>query len=186
MERPRDAFDKSRDPRYSHWRRSEWEEMKEDIMFKALQAKFAQHEKLKRMLVDTKDRQLVERSPYDSYWGDGGDGSGKNRLGVLLMRLRDNLTPKPETSHQSNTHTWPPSPPGQCILTEPLHLHLGINHCRSLIGPQSRPAHSPCPDKIWATSTRIEKLSYKVSPPSNRISVVQISLAIQTYLPLLS
>ena len=112
MERPRDAFDKSRDPRYSHWRRSDWEEVKEDIMFKALQAKFTQHEKLKRMLVGTKDRQLVERSPHDSYWGDGGDGSGKNRLGALLMRLRDDLTPKPETSHQSNTHTWPPSPPG--------------------------------------------------------------------------
>jgi ribA/ribD-fused uncharacterized protein len=95
MERPREAFDKSRDPRYSHWRRSDWEEVKEDIMFKALQAKFTQYQHLKKMLVGTKDRQLVERSPYDSYWGDGGDGSGKNRLGVLLMRLRDDLTPKP-------------------------------------------------------------------------------------------
>ena len=91
MERPRDAFDKSRDPRYSQWRRNDWEEVKEEIMFKALQAKFTQHDKLKQLLVGTKNRQLVERSPYDSYWGDGGDGSGKNRLGVLLMRLRDDL-----------------------------------------------------------------------------------------------
>ncbi|CAI8029732.1 N-glycosidase YbiA [Geodia barretti] len=35
LERPREAFDKSRDPRYSHWRRSDWEEVKEGIMFKA-------------------------------------------------------------------------------------------------------------------------------------------------------
>ena len=136
MERPRDAFDKSRDPRYTHWRRSDWEEMKEDIMFKALQAKFTQHEKLKRMLVGTKDRQLVERSPHDSYWGDGGDGSGKNRLGALLMRLRDDLTPKPETSHQSNTHTWPPSPPGA------VHSHRTTS-------PSSQ--HQPLPKFDWST-----------------------------------
>jgi ribA/ribD-fused uncharacterized protein len=98
LERPRDAFDKSRDPRYSHWRRSDWEGVKEDIMFKALQAKFTQHEKLKQMLVGTKDRVLVERSPYDSYWGDGGNGTGKNRLGILLMKLRDDLTSVPTPS----------------------------------------------------------------------------------------
>lgn len=28
---------------------------------------------------------------HDSYWGDGGDGSGKNRLGVLLQKLREEL-----------------------------------------------------------------------------------------------
>ncbi len=27
----------------------------------------------------------------DSYWGDGGDGSGKNMLGKILMRVRDEL-----------------------------------------------------------------------------------------------
>lgn len=27
----------------------------------------------------------------DAYWGDGGDGRGKNRLGHLLMRVRDEL-----------------------------------------------------------------------------------------------
>lgn len=27
----------------------------------------------------------------DRYWGDGGDGSGKNMLGKILMRVRDNL-----------------------------------------------------------------------------------------------
>ena len=95
MERPREAFNMSRDPRYSHLCRSDWEEVKEDVMFKALQAKFTQHEHLKKLLLDTKDRVLVEHSPYDSYWGDGGDGSGKNRLGELLMRLRKDLTFRP-------------------------------------------------------------------------------------------
>ena len=114
LERPRDAFDKSRDPRYSHWRRSDWEQVKEDVMFKALQAKFTQHEYLRRMLVETKERKLVEHSPYDSYWGDGGDGSGKNRLGELLMILRGDLTPKPHPRAPSpppQMHRHPPSPP---------------------------------------------------------------------------
>ena len=111
MERPRDAFDKSRDPRYSHWRRSDWEEVKENIMFKALQAKFTQHNNLRRMLLGTGDRVVVERSPYDSYWGDSGDGSCKNRLGELLMRLCDDLTPKPAPFHQPKPHSGFISPP---------------------------------------------------------------------------
>jgi hypothetical protein len=33
----------------------------------------------------------VEHTTNDRYWGDGGDGSGKNRLGALLMELRAEL-----------------------------------------------------------------------------------------------
>jgi N-glycosidase YbiA len=32
--------------------------------------------------------QLVEHTANDSYWGDGGDGSGRNRLGALLEQVR--------------------------------------------------------------------------------------------------
>jgi ribA/ribD-fused uncharacterized protein len=105
MSRPREAFDKSRDPRYSPWRRSDWEDIKEDVMYKALQAKFHQHKGLGQQLRDTGDRELIKHSPYDSYWGDGGNGTGKNRLGVLLMRLRDDMKPKIAVSAPS-----PPSP----------------------------------------------------------------------------
>ena len=57
-------------------------------MMLALAAKFGQHEDLYEMLCVTGDRLLVEHTANDSYWGDGGDGSGKNMLGKLLMRLR--------------------------------------------------------------------------------------------------
>jgi predicted NAD-dependent protein-ADP-ribosyltransferase YbiA (DUF1768 family) len=33
----------------------------------------------------------LQRPLLDSYWGDGGDGSGKNMLGKVLMRVRDDL-----------------------------------------------------------------------------------------------
>ncbi len=35
--------------------------------------------------------QIVEASPHDFFWGAGFDGSGANRLGRLLMRLRAEL-----------------------------------------------------------------------------------------------
>ncbi len=57
-------------------------------MLDALRAKFTQHEELRELLLGTGDAGLVEHTANDSYWGDGGDGSGKNRLGVLLMQVR--------------------------------------------------------------------------------------------------
>jgi predicted NAD-dependent protein-ADP-ribosyltransferase YbiA (DUF1768 family) len=34
---------------------------------------------------------LVEHATKDSYWADGGDGSGRNQLGITLMQVRNNL-----------------------------------------------------------------------------------------------
>jgi hypothetical protein len=53
--------------------------------------KFTQHPHLRALLLSTGDALLVEHTENDSCWGDGGDGSGKNRLGQILMRVRDEL-----------------------------------------------------------------------------------------------
>lgn len=71
--------------------RRDWESAKENVMLDALRAKFTQHEDLKAILLGTGDAKLVEHTANDSYWGDGGDGSGKNRLGHLLMKVREEL-----------------------------------------------------------------------------------------------
>jgi N-glycosidase YbiA len=68
--------------------RPDWESVKEDIMREALRAKFTQHEDLREMLLGTGDVALVEHTANDRYWADGGDGTGLNRLGLLLMELR--------------------------------------------------------------------------------------------------
>jgi predicted NAD-dependent protein-ADP-ribosyltransferase YbiA (DUF1768 family) len=39
----------------------------------------------------TGDARIVEHTERDDFWGDGGDGSGANMLGRLLMELRDEL-----------------------------------------------------------------------------------------------
>lgn len=77
--------------RQLHGLRNDWEAVKDDVMRTALHAKFTQHHSLRTLLLGTKDAVLVEHTKNDSYWADGGDGTGKNRLGILLMELREQL-----------------------------------------------------------------------------------------------
>ena len=90
---PRDAFQLSRDPLVSRWRRSDWETIKDDIMLKALRVKFSDScsVQLRDKLRSTGEKELVEHTSNDSYWGDGGNGTGKNKLGKLLMKVRSEL-----------------------------------------------------------------------------------------------
>ena len=74
--------------------RSDWEQVKNEVMLRACMAKFEQHLWLQVLLLSTGNRQLVEHTKKDVYWGDGGDGSGRNQLGITLMQVRDNLRDK--------------------------------------------------------------------------------------------
>ena len=71
--------------------RKDWETVKDDVMREALRAKFMQHPDLRETLLATGDALLVEHTKNDNYWGDGGDGTGLNMLGKLLMELRAEL-----------------------------------------------------------------------------------------------
>jgi predicted NAD-dependent protein-ADP-ribosyltransferase YbiA (DUF1768 family) len=55
-------------------------------MLKALRAKLSGGT-LRRRLLDTKDATLVHFAPWDDFWGL----PGRNRLGEMLMQLRDEL-----------------------------------------------------------------------------------------------
>lgn len=70
--------------------RSDWDDIKGEIMFELLRLKF-KSPLLMLILLSTGDRYLVEHNPVkgrDEYWSDNHDGSGKNTLGLLLMKLR--------------------------------------------------------------------------------------------------
>jgi ribA/ribD-fused uncharacterized protein len=71
--------------------RKDWEAVKDDIMREAVRAKFRQRADLAKILLGTGDAFIVEHTENDSYWGDGGDGSGKNMLGTILMEVRQEL-----------------------------------------------------------------------------------------------
>ena len=79
--------------------RRDWESVKDNIMRDAVLAKFSQHEELRDVLLATDEAKLVEHTTNDAYWGDGGDGSGKNMLGRILMQVREKL--REQESEQS-------------------------------------------------------------------------------------
>lgn len=87
--RPMEAANMGRDRKRPL--RRDWESVKDQVMLEAVRAKFAQHDDLRQVLLGTGDALLIEHTANDAYWGDGGDGSGKNRLGQILMRVRDEL-----------------------------------------------------------------------------------------------
>lgn len=68
--------------------RNDWDLIKDEVMIRALRAKFTTHHSLKELLLGTGERALYESAPTDYYWGCGKTGTGKNRMGQLLMELR--------------------------------------------------------------------------------------------------
>ncbi len=75
--------------------RRDWEAVKVNIMTDAVLEKFTQHPDLAALLLSTGDARLVEHTDSDAFWGDGGDGSGANMLGRILMTVRGRLAAGP-------------------------------------------------------------------------------------------
>lgn len=74
--------------------RSDWEEIKDNVMFHACLCKFLQHRDLAEKLIATGTAYLEEGNTWgDQYWGVV-NGVGKNMLGKTLMKVRDILTGK--------------------------------------------------------------------------------------------
>lgn len=72
-------------------RRPDWDVVKVDIMRDILRAKAEQHEYVQRKLLATGDRELVEDSWRDDFWGWGPNRDGQNMLGKLWMEVRAEL-----------------------------------------------------------------------------------------------
>ncbi len=68
-----------------------WTAIKVTRMENVLRAKYAQHEDLKTKLLATHPAILMEDSKTDNFWGLGKKGTGRNMLGVLLMKIREEL-----------------------------------------------------------------------------------------------
>lgn len=95
--------------------KSKWDRTKEEVMKRILEAKFTTNPLLARKLVDTGNKTLVEAT-IDTYWGaqatinsksvKAGTWKGANRLGILLMEIRDDLRRGlPHTSETSTLET---------------------------------------------------------------------------------
>jgi ribA/ribD-fused uncharacterized protein len=88
--------------RFISLRRPDWDEVKVDIMRSILKSKVLQHEYVRRKLLDTGNRKLVENSWRDDFWGWGPNKDGQNHLGKLWMEIRDELNNDMLVSQVSN------------------------------------------------------------------------------------
>lgn len=68
--------------------RSDWDSIKYSVMEECVLAKFVQHKDLRERLLSTGTEYIIEDSKIDYYWGCGADGTGKNKLGLILMTVR--------------------------------------------------------------------------------------------------
>ncbi len=71
--------------------RKDWDEVKLGIMKQILHAKALQHPYVMKKLLDSGDRELVENSWRDDFWGWGPNKDGNNHLGKLWMQVRDEV-----------------------------------------------------------------------------------------------
>jgi ribA/ribD-fused uncharacterized protein len=84
-----DAFRFAQDMK--SFQRADWDDVKVGIMRDILRAKADQHEYVRRKLLQTGERVLIENSWRDPFWGWGPKRDGKNMLGVLWMEVRAEL-----------------------------------------------------------------------------------------------
>lgn len=106
---PKEAKDLGR--LVSHYDEKVWECVRFGYMVYVNYLKFTQNENLKKVLLDTDDRILVEASPYDKVWGvglsedndlilDEANWQGQNLLGQALMKVRKIILTEPQKNHE--------------------------------------------------------------------------------------
>lgn len=75
--------------------RSDWNEVKIEIMRGLLVQKFSQHDILRELLLSTGEAELIEGNTWgDKFWGavlEDGKWVGRNELGKLLMSVRSEI-----------------------------------------------------------------------------------------------
>lgn len=77
--------------KYAAVRRHDWSAVRVIVMGDILRRKAEQHEYVRRKLLETGDRELIEDSWRDHFWGWGPNKDGMNMLGKLWTEIRAEL-----------------------------------------------------------------------------------------------
>jgi hypothetical protein len=85
---------------WSNLVRPDWNDIKVDVMRDILRAKVQQHEYVRKKLLETGDREIIENSWRDNFWGWGPGRDGLNMLGKLWMEVRSEIKHDEHSSMQ--------------------------------------------------------------------------------------
>lgn len=66
-----------------------WDNVRVAVMEHVLRNKLLLNPEVRAALGATGQEQIVEGSPWDYFWGTGKSGKGRNELGKLWMKIRD-------------------------------------------------------------------------------------------------
>lgn len=69
----------------------DWEEKKVAIMEDIVRHKLKQNPYVLHKLLQTGNRKIIEDSPKDDFWGWGEKRNGRNELGKIWMKLREEV-----------------------------------------------------------------------------------------------
>ncbi|MBU0707087.1 NADAR family protein [Patescibacteria group bacterium] len=69
-----------------------WHDQKVAIMKEILRAKAEQNHDVQKALQRSGNKEIIENSPVDNFWGNGPDNDGKNMIGKIWMELRKEQT----------------------------------------------------------------------------------------------
>lgn len=73
--------------------RTDWDDVKVTVMYEIVHNKFAQNPDIRDKLIATGNAEIVEGNHWnDTFWGVC-NGTGKNMLGKILMRVRKEMVP---------------------------------------------------------------------------------------------
>ena len=84
-----DAFYTAKE--YKELYRKDWDDIKLSVMKQILHAKVEQHPYVKKKLLDSGEREIIENSWRDDFWGWGPNKDGANHLGKLWMEVRQEI-----------------------------------------------------------------------------------------------
>ena len=71
--------------------REDWDRLRETYMTRGVYRKCRTSQDAAAALLGTGERQIMETSQYDYYWGCGRDTRGRNTYGKVLMQVRARL-----------------------------------------------------------------------------------------------
>jgi ribA/ribD-fused uncharacterized protein len=113
--------------------RRDWESVKLKVLYELVKGKFENDAELKQLLLDTGDKLLVEGNTWhDNFYGDCICGrpscakTGKNHLGQILMRVREELIPRCPICHSKESFK---------VLNEKSGLHYCFD-CGNAVQPE--------------------------------------------------